>query len=417
MHLHHAVTINLLEEGNGTQGNDHASRSDAAGTSSDDRGVATSGSSNRAGRSRASGRAGGGGDERTIITEGAVAKALGVLGSASGHVGTRSAAALVVSLGALLGAVMDGDNRSRASRGRAGRGRTGRGRTGGSRASGSGTSRGRASGRASSRGLERAVIAEGAVAQALSVLGSTGGHVGTRSAAAHVVGISALLGAVVGRGAGLGRSRAVRLADGARAVSDGEGGGLGDGVGLVVVRESGGLRAVGGDGGHDLSGVDGLGGSRLLGASSGSNQRAVVTERAVAQALGVLGGAGSHVGTLGNTALVVSLVAVLSASILGRASGGGLGGLADGAGAVGDGQSARLSDDVVLAAKDEAGGAGAVGGVDVVHLGDGDGTVGRAGGNRDRTRSGGGLGSGEASKGKDDGVLGVHFEGFVGWFL
>jgi hypothetical protein len=91
--------------------------------------------------------------------------------------------------------------------------------------------------------------------------------------------------------------------------------------------------------------------------------------------------------------------------------------LDDGAGAVGDGQSARLSDDVVLAAKDEAGGAGAVGGVDVVHLGDGDGTVGRAGGNRDRTRSGGGLGSGEASKGKDDGVLGVHFEGFVGWFL
>jgi len=88
--------------------------------------------------------------------------------------------------------------------------------------------------------------------------------------------------------------------------------------------------------------------------------------------------------------------------------------LDDGAGAVGDGQSARLGDDVVLAAKDEAGGAGAVGGVDVVHLGDGDGTVGRAGGNRDGTGSGGGLGSGEASKGEDDGVLGVHFEGFVG---
>ena len=91
--------------------------------------------------------------------------------------------------------------------------------------------------------------------------------------------------------------------------------------------------------------------------------------------------------------------------------------LDDGAGAVGDGQSARLSDDVVLAAKDEAGGAGAVGGVDVIHLGDGDGTVGRAGRNRDGTGSGGGLGSGKASEGKDDGVLGVHFEGFVGWFL
>lgn len=87
--------------------------------------------------------------------------------------------------------------------------------------------------------------------------------------------------------------------------------------------------------------------------------------------------------------------------------------LNDGARAVGDGQSARLSDDVVLAAKDEAGGTGAVGGVDVVHLGDGDGTVGRAGGNGDSTGSGG-LGSGEASKGKDDGVLGVHFEGLVG---
>lgn len=45
------------------------------------------------------------------------------------------------------------------------------------------------------------------------------------------------------------------LGDGARAVGDGEGGGLSDGVGLVVVGQGGGLRAVGGVLGEDLSDV------------------------------------------------------------------------------------------------------------------------------------------------------------------
>jgi hypothetical protein len=59
--------------------------------------------------------------------------------------------------------------------------------------------------------------------------------------------------------AGRGRSGAVsggdhRLGDGARAVGDGQGGGLGDGVGLGAVDDLGGTRAVG----HDL--VDGGGG-------------------------------------------------------------------------------------------------------------------------------------------------------------
>jgi hypothetical protein len=55
-----------------------------------------------------------------------------------------------------------------------------------------------------------------------------------------------------------GRLRVVlglRLGDCARAVGDGEGGGLSDGVSLVAVSKSGGLRAVGGDGSHDLGGV------------------------------------------------------------------------------------------------------------------------------------------------------------------
>jgi hypothetical protein len=48
------------------------------------------------------------------------------------------------------------------------------------------------------------------------------------------------------------------VGDGARAVGDGEGGGLGDGVGLAVVHESGRLRAVGGQSSDDLCNVGGL---------------------------------------------------------------------------------------------------------------------------------------------------------------
>lgn len=128
-------------------------------------------------------------------------------------------------------------------------------------------------------------------------------------------------------------------------------------------------------------------------------------------------------GLLRNTG-VAGVLGVLNAVVTTRAAGndgrrlrdpGGSVSLDDGAGAVGDGESARLSNDVVLAANHEAGRAGAVGGVDIVHLGNGDGTVRRAGGNGNRTGSGSGLGSGEASKGKDDsGVLGVHFEGLFG---
>lgn len=68
----------------------------------------------------------------------------------------------------------------------------------------------------------------------------------------------------------------LRLGDCARAVGDGEGGGLSDGVGLVAVGESGRLRAVGGDGGEDLSGVDHGREDRLCGLDGvGDSERAV----------------------------------------------------------------------------------------------------------------------------------------------
>ncbi|MCQ9255619.1 hypothetical protein NQ103_09160 [Vibrio parahaemolyticus] len=50
----------------------------------------------------------------------------------------------------------------------------------------------------------------------------------------------------------------MRLGEGARAVGDGEGGGLGDGVSLVVDNDGGGSRAVGGVGSDDLGGPDNL---------------------------------------------------------------------------------------------------------------------------------------------------------------
>lgn len=60
-----------------------------------------------------------------------------------------------------------------------------------------------------------------------------------------------------------------RASDGARAVSDGEGGGLGDGVGLAAVSDLGRPRAVGGVNVNDLGG-DGDVGTPGSSASSGS---------------------------------------------------------------------------------------------------------------------------------------------------
>lgn len=56
------------------------------------------------------------------------------------------------------------------------------------------------------------------------------------------------------------------LGDGARAVGDGEGGGLGDSVGLAVVGDLGGSRAVGSELSNDLSHVGSVG----VGLSNGS---------------------------------------------------------------------------------------------------------------------------------------------------
>jgi len=65
-------------------------------------------------------------------------------------------------------------------------------------------------------------------------------------------------------------SGAYRLGDGAGAVGDGEGGGLGDSVGLAAVSDLGRLGAVGGVGGHDLSNV-GRSGGVLVGIGVGAS--------------------------------------------------------------------------------------------------------------------------------------------------
>lgn len=61
--------------------------------------------------------------------------------------------------------------------------------------------------------------------------------------------------------------RDLRLGDGARALGDGQSGGLGDGVSLVTVDNLGGRRAVGGVGSDNLGGVDDSG--RSTGSESG----------------------------------------------------------------------------------------------------------------------------------------------------
>lgn len=101
---------------------------------------------------------------------------------------------------------------------------------------------------------------------------SGGGSTGTsrRARLAALTTVAGLTGRVNGDQGGVvavvgGRSRAVvaddsgggddGLGDSARAVSDGEGGGLGDSVGLVAVDDLSGTGAVGGVGSDDLGGV------------------------------------------------------------------------------------------------------------------------------------------------------------------
>ena len=127
-----------------------------------------------------------------------------------------------------------------------------------------------------------------------------------------------------------------RLSDGARAVSDSQGGGLGDGVSLVANNDSGGARAVGGVDIDNLGGVDDV--------------------------------------------VVIIVVVIVVALGLGSS---GLGGEAgdgarDGARAVGDGQSGGLGDGVSLVIDDHLGRTGAVGGERGDNL-SGPGDVGRVG--------------------------------------
>jgi hypothetical protein len=88
--------------------------------------------------------------------------------------------------------------------------------------------------------------------------------------------------------------------------------------------------------------------------------------------------------------------------------------LSDGARTVSDDQSGRLSDNIVLAAQVEAGRLRAVGGVNLVHVGDGNGTVlatTMRSGHRSRGDDIGGLSSSNANKGKkSSGVESVHLE-------
>lgn len=107
------------------------------------------------------------------------------------------------------------------------------------------------------------------------VAGSGSGRV--RSGDNGLAGLTGVLGLARLAGGRHGvRVLGLRLGDSARAVGDGEGGGLSDGVGLVAVGESGRLRAVGGDGGEDLGGVDNGREDRLCGLDGvGDCERAV----------------------------------------------------------------------------------------------------------------------------------------------
>lgn len=221
-------------------------------------------------------------DQRAARAKGAVSKARSILSSASSHVGTGLATASVVSIGALLGAVSSGLRRGGMRLGNGARavgdGQSGRlsdgvrlvveregGRSGavgsvggddlGGVGWGLGGRLGRVSlGRASGRGDQRAIRTKGAVSETRSILGSTGGLVGVKLATAGVVGVVALGSTLVlGRGGSVGGLDG--LADGARAVGNSQGSLLGDGVGLVVVSESGGTGTVGSQGSDNLGRV------------------------------------------------------------------------------------------------------------------------------------------------------------------
>jgi len=73
-------------------------------------------------------------------------------------------------------------------------------------------------------------------------------------------------------GAGHGAGGVDWLADGARAVGDGQRGSLGDGVGLAVVGKLGGLWAVGGVRGDDLGGVAHVAVAIAIGGRGGGSQ-------------------------------------------------------------------------------------------------------------------------------------------------
>jgi len=228
---------------------------------------------------------------------------------------------------------------------------------------------------AGSRLDKRTVAVEGSVSEALGVLSSAGSLVGAGSRAARVVLVSAHLSTVLGLSGG-GRSGGRSVTGGGNArgggvvnTSDSDGTGLGNGDGLVAVGKSGLLRAVGGQLGDDLSGVDGLdrlGGLGTLVASSRLDELAALP-RVEAKALSVLGGALGHVGTGSNAALIelvgAHLSAVAGVGRLGRsiASSGG-NGLGDGARAVLNGEGGGLGDSVGLVTVGQGGGSRAVGG-------------------------------------------------------
>jgi len=76
---------------------------------------------------------------------------------------------------------------------------------------------------------------------------------------------------------GVGGRNGARLRDCAWAVGDGQGGRRGDGVSLSVVGEGCSKRTVGGESGHDLSGVN-IGGSCVDGLGGGSTKKSQDSE-------------------------------------------------------------------------------------------------------------------------------------------
>lgn len=238
-------------------------------------------------------RASSGGDESTVVVEGVEAEARRVLSGAGGLVGARGDAALVVGGHALLGAVASGlggngvsldglaDGAAAVRDGQGGGLSDGVGRVVESESGGLRAVSGQVSDNLggvlglSAAGSDRGVgTIEGVEVEALGVLRTAVSEVGIRSATALIVLLGALLSTLILRRAGglRGVGGLDGLADSARAVGDGEGGGLGDGVGLVAVGEGRGSRAVGGELGHDLSGVDdtagGVGPVHVVGLSS-----------------------------------------------------------------------------------------------------------------------------------------------------